>query len=108
MSITGTWNVNIFTPVGIQSVVLELTESSGVVEGIAKGDAESAPLINPILNGNRLTWKLPITKPIRLNLTFDVTIDDNTLTGTSKVGILPSSKVTGKRADVVQRKERST
>ncbi|HEY6284964.1 MAG TPA: hypothetical protein VIX20_04835 [Ktedonobacteraceae bacterium] len=98
MSLTGTWNIRISTPIGAQSAVLELTEHDGVVEGIAKGDAETMPLINPVLNGNRLTWKLSITKPLRLNLTFDVTIDGDTLTGTSKAGILPSSKVTGTRA----------
>ena len=98
MSLTGTWNISISTPIGTQSAVLELTEHGGVVEGIAKGDAETMPLINPVLDGNRLTWKLSITKPLRLNLTFDVTIDGDTLTGRSKAGMLPSSKVTGTRA----------
>ena len=98
MSLTGTWNISISTPIGTQSTVLELTEHGGVVEGIAKGDAETMPLINPVLDGNRLTWKLSITKPLRLNLTFDVTIESDILTGTSKAGILPSSKVTGTRA----------
>ena len=98
MSLTGTWNISISTPIGTQSAVLELTEHGGVVEGIAKGDAETMPLINPVLDGNRLTWKLSITKPLRLNLTFDVTIESDILTGTAKAGILPSSKVTGTRA----------
>ena len=98
MSLTGTWNISISTPIGKQSVKLELTEKDGSVEGVAKGDAETTPLIDPVLNGNRLTWKQSITKPMRLNLTFDVTIDGNTLIGTSKAGMLPTSKVIGKRA----------
>jgi hypothetical protein len=98
MSLTGTWNISISTLIGTQSAVLELTEHDGVVEGIAKSDEETMPLIHPILDGNRLTWKLSITKPMRLNLMFDVTIDGDTLTGTSKAGILPASKVTGTRA----------
>ena len=97
MSLTGCWNISISTPIGTQSAILELTENEGVVEGIAKGNAETTLLINPVLNGNRLTWKQSITKPMRLNLTFDVTIDGDTLTGTSKAGMLPSSKVTGTR-----------
>ncbi len=60
MALTGTWNISISTPIGTQSVVLELTASSGIVEGIAKGDAENTPLINPVLDGNRLTWKQSI------------------------------------------------
>ncbi|MDJ1136122.1 hypothetical protein [Streptomyces iconiensis] len=34
---------------------------------------------------------------MRLNLAFAVTVDGDTLTGTSKAGRLPSSKVTGVR-----------
>jgi hypothetical protein len=98
MLVTGRWNISISTPIGTQSVVLELTENNGVVTGIAKGATESTPLIDPVLEGNRLTWKQSITKPMRLNLTFDVTIEGDTLTGTSRAGMLPSSQVTGTRA----------
>ncbi len=98
MSLTGTWNIRISTPIGIQLVALELTENNGVIEGIAKSSAESTPLIDPVLDGNRLTWKQSITKPMRLHLTFDVSIDGDTLTGTSKAGMLPASNVTGTRA----------
>jgi len=98
MSLTGSWNIKISTPIGTQSVVLKLSEKDGIVEGVAQGDAETTPLITPVLDGNRLTWKQSITKPMRLNLTFDVTIDDDTLLGTSKAGMLPTSKVVGTRA----------
>ena len=97
MSLTGTWNLNISTPVGTQSAVLELTEQDGVVAGVMKNDAETLPLINPVLHDTRLTWQLSMTKPLRLKLTVDVTIVGNTLTGTSKAGFLPPSKITGTR-----------
>jgi len=97
MSLTGTWNISISTSIGRQSAVLELSENDGVVAGVAKNDAETLPLINPVLHGTRLTWQLSIIRPMRLNLKFDVTIDGNTLTGTSKAGILPPSRVTGTR-----------
>jgi hypothetical protein len=34
---------------------------------------------------------------MKLTLKFDVTVDGDTMTGTSKAGILPSSKVNGTR-----------
>jgi hypothetical protein len=98
MSVTGIWNIRISTPIGIQLVALELTENNGVIEGTAKSSAESTPLIDPVLDGKRLTWKQSITKPMRLSLTFDVIIDGDTLTGTSQAGMLPASTVTGTRA----------
>ena len=39
-----------------------------------------------------------MTRPLRLTLRFDVTLDlSDTMTGTAKAGILPTSKLTGVR-----------
>lgn len=38
---------------------------------------------------------------MRLNLAFTVTLADDTLTGTSKAGRLPASKVTGQRRTIL-------
>jgi len=97
MSIVGDWNVSIATPIGTQRVVLELSECEGKIEGIARGTAETVPLVDPVLEGNRLTWMQTISKPMRLHLAFDVIFEGDTLTGTSKAGLLPTSKVTGRR-----------
>ena len=97
MSIAGNWNISIATPIGTQHVVLELTDREGKIEGVARGTAETVPLLNPMLEGNRLTWTQTISKPMRLHLVFDVLFEGNTLTGTSKAGLLPTSKVTGTR-----------
>jgi len=99
MSITGQWNLTIATPIGKQHVILDLIEEDGVVRGTAKGETEEVPLIEPTLHDNRLEWKQSITRPMRLNLRFDVTIDGDRLIGVSKAGLLPKSKVTGMRAD---------
>jgi len=37
------------------------------------------------------------TRPMRLNLRFDVAVDGDQMTGTSKAGRLPTSKVSGVR-----------
>lgn len=37
------------------SVVLILSEHDGIVEGFAQGESKTVPLINPVLDGNRLT-----------------------------------------------------
>ena len=45
----------------------------------------------------RVTWKQSVTKPMRLNLEFDVVVDGDRLTGHSRAGRLPRSAVTGVR-----------
>ncbi|WP_067799695.1 hypothetical protein [Actinomadura formosensis] len=97
MSFEGTWNLSISTPIGKIKAVVELREQDGTLTGVAHGAGEDIPLTDVALGGDRLTWKQAITKPMRLNLAFDVTADGDTLQGTSKAGRLPSSKVTGER-----------
>ncbi|MFF1379500.1 hypothetical protein [Streptomyces sp. NPDC058308] len=104
MSVEGTWNVSISTPIGKIKAVVELREQGGALTGTAHGAGEEVPLSDITLDGDRLTWKQAITKPVRLNLAFDVTVDGDTLQGTSKAGHLPSSKVTGERRPAPERR----
>jgi hypothetical protein len=100
MAIEGTWDLSIATPIGKIKAVVELLHTEGVLSGVAHGAGEEVPLSDVILDGDRLSWKQAVTKPMRLNLAFAVTVDGDTLTGTSKAGRLPASKVTGRRRTV--------
>ncbi len=93
----GTWDVTLDTAIGKMAVVFEIAESDGAITGIARSDAESVDFNDAVAEGNRLTWTQAVTTPMRLTLKFDVTVDGDTMTGTSKAGILPSSKVNGTR-----------
>jgi hypothetical protein len=97
MAVEGIWDLSISTPIGKIQAVVELHRQDGVLAGTAHGAGEEVPLRDVALDGDRLTWKQAITKPLRLNLVFAVTVDGDSLTGTSKAGRLPASKVTGRR-----------
>jgi hypothetical protein len=98
VTVAGTWTIVVATPIGTQTSVVEFTDRDGVLEGISRSDDGVTPLINPVLKGNRLTWSHTITKPMKLDLKVDVTVEGDTFTGTSKAGMLPTSKITGTRA----------
>ncbi|WP_127358615.1 hypothetical protein [Actinacidiphila soli] len=100
MPVEGTWDLSIATPIGKIKAVVELRRQDDVLTGVAHGAGEEVTLGDVVLDGDRLTWKQAITKPMRLNLAFDVTVDGDTLTGTSRAGRLPASKVTGRRHTV--------
>ena len=93
----GIWDLSIATPIGKMEAVVELWEEAGALRGKAFGAGEETPLHDVAVHGDRLTWRQSITKPIRLNLAFDMSVDGDTMTGTSKAGPLPSSKVAGQR-----------
>ncbi|MFJ7589374.1 hypothetical protein ACIQZO_18740 [Streptomyces sp. NPDC097617] len=98
MTVEGTWNLVLATPIGRQQAVLRLFTGDGELRGVATGDAEEVPLTGLERHGDRLTWRQSITKPLRLHLVFDVTVTQDELTGTARAGRLPASKVTGHRA----------
>jgi hypothetical protein len=95
----GSWDITIATPIGDIAVVFDITEKDGVISGIARSDDETVDFVDPVADGDRLTWSQKVTTPMQLNLKFDVTVDGDTMTGTSNPGgMMPASKVNGTRS----------
>ena len=69
----------------------------GMVTGAATQGSEKVPLEELVISGNRVTWKQRITKPMKLNLRFDVSVDGDAMIGTAIAGVLPASKLEGHR-----------
>jgi hypothetical protein len=97
MSIIGDWDVTIKTPIGSLAVEYTLTERDGSLVGTATGKGETVPLRGIVVDRQRVTWRQSVTRPMRLNLEFDVVVDGDRLTGHSRAGRLPRSAVTGLR-----------
>jgi hypothetical protein len=95
--IAGEWDVAIKTPIGSLQVLYTFTDDSGVLAGTAAGKAETVALRDITVAAQRVTWRQSVTKPMRLNLEFDVVVDGDRFTGHSKAGRLPRSAVTGMR-----------
>jgi hypothetical protein len=93
----GSWDVTIATPIGVLAVTFDITEQDGAIHGTARSDAETVEFLDPAADGNRLTWVQEVTTPMRLKLNFDVTVDGDTMTGTSRAPGIPGSAVSGSR-----------
>jgi hypothetical protein len=100
-AIAGVWDLILKTPIGSLAVVYTFTTSGDAVSGTAEGRGETVSLAEIACEetaaGQRVTWRQSVTRPIRLNLDFDVTVVGDTLTGHSRAGKLPRSSVTGTR-----------
>ena len=97
MDLIGEWDVAIKTPIGSLQVLYTFTNDSGVLTGTATGKGETVALRDITIAAQRVTWRQSVTKPMRLNLEFDVVVDGDRLTGHSRAGRLPRSTVTGVR-----------
>ena len=97
MDLIGEWDVVIKTPIGSLQILYTFTDDSGALTGTATGKGETVPLHDISVAAQRVTWRQSVTKPMRLNLDFDVEVQGDRLTGHSKAGRLPRSAVTGVR-----------
>jgi hypothetical protein len=99
----GIWDVTIKTPIGSLAVIYTFTESDGAPSGSATLRGDTVPLRELAVtaletdDGCHAVWKQAVTKPMRLNLDFDVVIDGDAMAGHSRAGRLPRSAVTGIR-----------
>ena len=97
MDLIGEWDVVIKTPIGSLQILYTFINDSGALTGTATGKGETVPLHDISVAAQRVTWRQSVTKPMRLNLDFDVEVHGDRLTGHSKAGRLPRSAVTGSR-----------
>jgi hypothetical protein len=93
----GTWDVTIDTLIGKITAVFDIGEDDGVIHGTARSDAETVEFFDVVADGDNLKWSQVVTTPMKLTLKFDVDVDGDVMTGTSKAGAFPASKVHGNR-----------
>ncbi|ANR90075.1 hypothetical protein O973_07470 [Mycobacterium avium subsp. avium 11-4751] len=101
MGIEGDWDVRIKTPIGTLAVLHTFRRVRDELVGTATYRGEIVALQDVtsevVGGGTRLTWRQSVTRPMRLNLDFDVLIDGDVLCGHSRAGRLPRSAVSGTR-----------
>ena len=97
----GTWALRMRTPIGSITAEMTFRAEDGGLTGTASGAAETVELVDvrssPADDGEHVTWRQSITKPMRLHLDFDVVVSGDELHGHSRAGRLPRSTVTGRR-----------
>ena len=103
-TLTGTWNLSMRTPIGTMHATMTFVDADGVWTGTADDDGTSPSIpLRDIrteagADGEHVTWSQSITKPMRLNLDFDVVVAGDQMTGHSRAGRLPRTTVSGSRA----------
>jgi hypothetical protein len=97
MSVDGSWNTTINSPMGVQEGTLEITSSGDAFTGKMKGRMGEQDISGKV-DGDTLTWSASITSPFPMTLEFTVTVSGDTMNGSVKAGAFGSSPLTGVRA----------
>jgi len=99
MDVDGTWKLVVTTPMGAQESTLVIASSGATLTGTqSAGSGEGRPIDEGTVDGNDITWKASITKPMPMTLEFSGTVDGDSLTGNVKLGMFGSAPFTGTRA----------
>jgi hypothetical protein len=100
-TIVGTWELELATPIGSITATYTFVDTAEGLTGTATSEDETVPLADVATrttpDGERVTWRQSVTRPMRLNLDFDVTAAGDRLTGHSRAGRLPRTRITGHR-----------
>ncbi len=99
MSVSGTYNVTVNSPMGAQSGTLTVN---------AEGDSFTGNMSSPMMgsmdiaggsvSGNTLTWKMDMKVPMPMTLDCEATVDGDAISGQVKAGAFGSMALSGSRA----------
>ena len=98
MSIDGNWNCTMDTPLGERKILLTLTASGSELAGTLSDGAAGTPIQDGHVDGDNASWKADISSPMSLTLEFTVTVAENEMRGSVKLGMFGNAPLRGTRA----------
>jgi hypothetical protein len=97
MSVSGTWKLTLDTPMGRQESTVELTADGSALTGTASSNGETIEIFDGSVDGDNVTWKVKVTKPISVTATLTGTVSGDEMTGHAKAGFFPAAPFTAVR-----------
>lgn len=98
MAADGTWNLTMQTPMGERTTTITLSTAGGTLTGTQAAEGNTTDIAEGTVDGNDVSWKVSITNPMPLTLTFNGTVDGSSLNGTADTGMFGSFPFQGTRA----------
>lgn len=99
MSVAGTYNIAIQTPMGEQKGTLTVEPSGdGFTGSIANAMMGTMEIKDGKVAGDTLTWTMNMTVPMPMTLEGEATVTGDAITGSVKAGAFGALKLEGVRA----------
>jgi hypothetical protein len=98
MSIEGTWNVRIDSPLGEQQGILELRTDGSKLFGTGRAMGNTMTVLDGTVAGDNAMFIMEIVRPITILLQFRLQVAGNVFSGEARGPIFGSRAVRGERA----------
>jgi len=98
MSVAGTYNTVVKSPMGDQSGTFTVVPSDdGTFTGSMAGGMGSMDVEEGKIDGDKLTWKMNMTVPMPMTLDCEATVTGDQLTGNVNAGAFGAMPISGER-----------
>jgi len=94
---TEVWDCVTRTPFGEQASVFTIVRDGDSFTGSNVAALGELPVLDGRIEGNRLIWKMPTEKPMKMTLVGKATVDGDRLSGTVTMGAFGQAEMTGIR-----------
>src|SRR6201989_1957510 len=81
MAVDGNWNIVMTTPMGERKTTLTLKNSGGTLTGTQGADGNSGEIFDGTTSGDDVAWKISITNPMPLTLSFTGKVSGDSMSG---------------------------
>jgi hypothetical protein len=98
MAVDGNWNLTMSTPMGERKASLSIKASGGTLTGTQGADGNSTEIFEGTVSGDNVAWKVSITNPMPLTLSFTGAVSGDTMSGEMGIGPMGSFPFTGTKA----------
>ena len=91
------WKMTLKTPMGPQEMVMQVVRNGATFTGRIDSPMGSETITNGTIAGDQLTWTMAVKKPVAINVSFEVKLQGDSMTGSAKLGMFGKAAVTGER-----------
>lgn len=98
MSVAGTWNTTVKSPMGDQTGTLTVVVDGDAFTGQMAGGMGTMDVVDGKVDGNTLTWKMNMVVPMPMTLDCEATVDGDSITGAVNAGAFGAMPMSGTRA----------
>ena len=97
MAVDGSWTLTMQTPMGDRKATLEATSSGKTLQGKQSAEGQSSDIFDGSVDGNAVSWKVKITSPMPMTLTFSGVVDGDAISGNMEAGSFGTMPFSGHR-----------
>jgi hypothetical protein len=91
------WDCITKAPFGEQASVFTIVRDGDRFTGSNVADVGELPVVDGRIEGDRLIWKMPTDKPMRMTLVGKAVVEGDRLSGTVTMGAFGKAEMTGVR-----------